>query len=46
MFDRILCLTFKAPKTTIGEFANRTDPDEASHREPPYLDLHCLPFHL
>ena len=25
------------------ESANRVDPDEVAHNEPPHLDLHCLP---
>ena len=30
-------------KLKIVEFANRVDPDEVAHDEPPHLDLHCLP---
>ena len=25
-----------------AELANRVDPDEVAHYEPPHLDLHCL----
>ena len=31
-----------APKLAIVEFANIVDPDEATHSEPPHLDLRCL----
>ena len=27
-------------------FANSVDPDETSHNEPSYQDLHCLTFSL
>ena len=27
----------------IVEFANRIDPDQAAHNEPPHQDLCCLP---
>ena len=30
----------------MAEFANRIDPDEVAHYEPPHLDLHCLPSSL
>ena len=29
-----------------AEFANKVDPDEVAHSEPPHLDLHCLPCSL
>ena len=33
------------PRSTKNNvvFANKVDPDEAAHYEPPHLDLHCLP---
>ena len=40
------CLTHKAPQTTIAEFANSVDPDEAAHNDLSHLDLQCLPFSL
>ena len=39
----VMCLTLKAPNTTIAEFANTVDPDETAHNEPSHLDLQCLP---
>ena len=39
-------LTFKAPNTTIAEFANTADPDETAHNEPSHLDLQCLPSEI
>ena len=38
------CVTLKVPKMEIVEFANRVNPDEASHDEPPHLDPHCFNF--
>ena len=35
-----------ALKNKIDELANKLDPEEAAHNEPPYLDLHCLHFSL
>ena len=34
------------PNTTIAEFANTVEPDEAAHNEPSHLDLQCLPCSL
>ena len=31
------------PQMKIVEFANRADPDEVAHHDPPHPDLHCLP---
>ena len=36
-------LTLEIPETKIAEFANRVDLDDVAHKEPPHLDLHCLP---
>ena len=30
----------------VVPFANRVDPDEVAHYEPPHLHLHCLPHNL
>ena len=38
-----LRLSLKVQNTTKAEFANTVDPDETAHKEPSYLDLHCLP---
>ena len=32
--------------TKIAEFANSVDLDEVAQKEPPPLDLHCLPSSL
>ena len=36
--------TLEVPNMEIHvvELANRVDPDEVAHYEPPHLDLHCL----
>ena len=34
--------TTLTPKRKTAEFANSVDPDEATHNQPPHLDLHCL----
>ena len=42
-------LPFKMPKNKIKltvEFANRADPDEAAHNEPPHLALLCLCYSI
>ena len=39
-------ITHKAPNTTIAEFANTVDQDEAAHNELSYQDLQRLPFSL
>ena len=39
-------LTLSLPETKIAEFANGVDLDEVAHKEPPHLDLHCLPSNL
>ena len=44
--ERKETLTHKAPNTTIAEFANTIDPDEATHNAPSHLDLQCLPSSL
>ena len=36
------CLTLTVRKMKITEFANRADPDEVAHHEPPHLGLHCV----
>ena len=41
-----LDLTLKAPKMKTAEFANSVDPDEVAHKEPPHLNVHCLPSSL
>ena len=38
-----MVLTLNAPNTTIADFANTVDPDEAAHNEPSHLGLQCLP---
>ena len=38
--------TFKAPNTTIAEFANTVDQDEADNNELSYQDLQYLPSSL
>ena len=35
-------LPFKRQTMKIVEFANRVDPDEVAHPEPPHMYLHCL----
>ena len=30
----------------LAEFVNSVDLDEATHDEPPHLDLHCLHLHF
>ena len=36
----------QVPESKITEFANRVDLDEVTHKEPPHLDLPCLPYSL
>ena len=36
-------LTLKVLKMKIAGFANRVDPDEVAHHEPPHQDLRCMP---
>ena len=33
-------------KITVHVFANSVDLDEVADKEPPHLDLHCLPSSL
>ena len=33
-------------KIHVAEFANSQDLDEVTHKKPPHLDLHCLPYGL
>ena len=35
-----------ADKRKIVECVNSVDPDEGAHKEPPHVDLHCLPPYL
>ena len=37
------CMILKVLEMKIAEFANRVDPDEVAHNEPPHQDLHYLP---
>ena len=39
-------LILSLPETKIADFANSVDLDEVAHKEPPHLDLHCLPSSL
>ena len=41
-----LIVRIKVQKTTIVEFANSVDLDEAAHNEPPHLEIHFLIFCL
>ena len=36
-------LALKALQMEIVEFTNSVDPDGVAHKEPPHLDLCCLP---
>ena len=36
-------LELTIPEMKITEFTNMVDLDEATHNEPSYLDLYCLP---
>ena len=37
---------YLVPEMKIAEFSNSIDPDEVAHKEPPHLDLQCLPSSL
>ena len=39
-------LTPSVPETNVAEFANCVDLDEVAHKEPPHLELDCLPSSL
>ena len=50
---RILCFSIKTTvitlellETKIAQFENSVALDEVAHKEPPHLELHCLPCSL
>ena len=36
----------KGVETNIAGFANKVEPEQAAHHDPPHLDLQCLPCSL